>query len=81
VRPRRPHIIQRDRIRPPCREQLPAVGVLLDVGNDFEPGSLKSEVKAANPGEKGDYRMANQMLHSMPPSLRSLGKSALYRSV
>jgi len=34
------------------------------MGNDSEPGSLKAEVKAANPGEQRDYGIASQILRS-----------------
>jgi len=51
VRPGRANVIQRNRRRPPRRQQLPAVGVLLDVRHDLEPRPLKAEVEAAYTGE------------------------------
>jgi len=51
MRPRRANIIQRNRIRPPRRQQLSAVRVLLNVGHDLESGPLKAKAEAAYPAE------------------------------
>jgi hypothetical protein len=51
VRPRRANVIQRNRVRPLRCQQLPAVGILFDMGNNLKSGSRKAYIETADASE------------------------------